>query len=183
MWYILGQICGLLSTVLTVVLPFFRKKWQILLANVGINLLVASNMVLIGQMGSAVFLCLVAVVQSVISMVHDNKGTAAGLVEKILFMALYVGFGFFGIVTAPGFVPAITWANVLELLPIVGALMMMFSVFAKETQTMRKFLLVNAIVWTVYTGCVGSTVFFTDLTSAVSSMAALYKYRKKAAAQ
>ena len=179
MGYIIGQIFGLLSTVCTIILPFFRKKWQILALNIGINLLVAANMVLIGQIGSAVFLCLVAVVQSIVSMHHDNKGTPVSLGEKLLFLVLYVGFGIFGIVTAPGFVPELSWANALELMPILGALMLMFSVFAKDEQTLRKFLLANAGIWTVYTAIIGSTVFFTDLASTISTATALYKYRKR----
>lgn len=179
MAYILGQIFGLLSTVCTVILPFFKKKGQILVLNIGINLLVAGNMVLIGQIGSAIFLCLVAVVQSIVSMVHDTKGTPVSLAEKILFLVLYVGFGFFGIMTAPGFVPQLSWDNALELLPILGALMLFFSVFSKDEQTLRKFLLANAMTWTVYTAIIGSTVFFTDLASAISTIAALYKYRKR----
>ena len=179
MGYIIGQIFGILSTVCTIILPFFKKKGQILALNIGINLLVAANMVLIGQIGSAIFLCLVAVVQSIVSMVHDTKGTPVSLGEKFLFLVLYVGFGIFGIVTAPGFVPELSWDNALELLPILGALMLMFSVFSKDEQTLRKFLLANAGIWTVYTAIIGSTVFFTDLASTISTATALYKYRKR----
>ena len=178
--YILGQVLGILSTVCTIILPFFKKKWQILALNIAVNLLVASNLALIGQIGSGVFLCLVAVVQSIVSMSHDKKGTPISFTEKILFLVLYVGFGFFGIVTAPDFVPAINTKNLLELMPIVGALMLMFSVFSKTEQTMRKFLLVNATIWTIYTAIVGSTAFFTDLFCMISTATALFKYRKKA---
>ena len=178
--YLLGQVLGVISTVCTVILPFFKKKWQILALNIAVNLLVAGNLTLIGQMGSGVFLCLVAVVQSVVSMVHTVKNTKVSTFESILFGVLYTGFGFFGLFTAPGFVPALSYENFLELMPIVGALMLMFSVFAKDEQTMRKFLLANASIWTVYTGLIGSTVFFTDLAAATSSILALYKYRKKA---
>ena len=75
MSYIIGQIFGLLSTVCTVILPFFKKKWQLLAANIAVNLLICLNMLLIGQIGSAAFLCLVAVVQSIVSMIHRNKGS------------------------------------------------------------------------------------------------------------
>ena len=179
MGYIIGQIFGILSTVCTIILPFFKKKWQILVLNIGVNLLVAGNMVLIGQIGSAIFLCLVAVVQSIVSMIHDTRGTPVSLGEKVLFLLLYVGFGIFGIVTAPGFVPELSWENLLELMPIVGALMLFFSVFSKDEQTRRKFLLANATTWIVYTAIIGSTVFFTDLAAAISTIAALYKYRKQ----
>lgn len=179
MLYIIGQIFGVLSAVCTVILPFFRRKWQILVLNIAVNLLVAANMVCIGQFGSAAFLCLVAVVQSIVSMLHDGHGTPVSLVEKLIFLVLYVGFGFLGMITAPDFVWALSWANALELMPIAGALMLMFSVFAKNEQTLRKFLLANATIWTVYTAIIGSTVFFTDLAAMISTISALYKYRKQ----
>ena len=176
--YVLGQLLGIGSTVCTVILPFFRKKWQILALNIAVNLLIAANFILIGQIGSAAFLCLVAVVQSIVSMIHDNKQTQVTAFESILFGVLYVGCGLFGIVTAPGFVPEINTHNLLELMPIAGALMLMFSVFSKDEQTMRKFFLANATIWTVYTAIVGSTAFFTDLVCMISTTSALIRYRK-----
>ena len=179
MSYIIGQILGLLSTVCTIILPFLKKKWQILTANIAVNLLICLNMLFIGQFGSAAFLCLVAVVQSAVSIGHSTKGTKVGLGEAILFTVLYVGFGFLGIFTAPGFVWEINLHNLIELMPIIGALLLMVSVFAPDEQTTRKWLLGNAIIWTVYTAIVGSTAFFTDLVCVFSTSMALYKYRKK----
>lgn len=179
MAYMIGQIFGLLSTVCTIILPFFKKKWQLLATNIAVNLLICFNMLLIGQFGSAAFLCLVAVVQSIVSMNHSTKGTKAGLGETILFTVLYVGAGAIGIITAPGFVWALNTQNLIELMPIVGALLLMISVFAPDEQTTRKWLLGNALIWTAYTAIVGSTAFFTDLVCVFSTSTALWKYRKK----
>ena len=179
MSYIIGQILGILSTVCTIILPFLKKKWQLLAANVLVNLLICLNMLLIGQFGSAAFLCMVAMVQSVVSIGHTTKGTKASLPETILFAILYVGAGIFGILTAPGFVWELNTQNLLELMPIIGALLLMISVFSPDEQTTRKWLLGNAIIWTVYTAIVGSTAFFTNLFCMISTSTALYKYRKK----
>ena len=179
MSYIIGQILGLLSTVCTIILPFLKKKWQLLTANILVNLRICLNMLLIGQFGSAAFLCLVAVVQSAVSIGHSTKGTKVGLGEAILFTVLYVGAGAIGIITAPGFVWEINAHNLIELMPIIGALLLMVSVFVPNEQTTRKWLLGNAIIWTVYTAIVGSTAFFTDLVCVISTSTALYKYRKK----
>ena len=178
MSYIIGQILGLLSTVCTIILPFFKKKWQLMAANIAVNLLICLNMLLIGQIGSAAFLCLVAVIQSAVSMVHSNKGTKAGIGETVLFTLLYLGAGFFGLFTSPEFVWAINTYNLIELMPIIGALLLMVSVFAPDEQSTRKWLLGNALIWTVYTAIVGSTAFFTDLVCVISTSTALYKYRK-----
>jgi hypothetical protein len=121
----------------------------------------------------------VAVVQSVVSMVHYFRDTPVKGWENVLFFILYVGLGFVGLVTAPGFVFGINVQNLIELMPIVGAVLMMLSVFARGEQTTRKFLLSNALVWTVYTAIVGSTAFFTDLVAVISTSTALYKYRKR----
>lgn len=179
MSYIIGQFLGICSTVCTIILPFLKKKWQLLTANILVNLLICLNMILIGQFGSAAFLCLVAVVQSIVSIGHSTKGTKVSLTEAIIFTVLYVGAGAFGIITAPGFVWEVNTSNLLELMPIIGALLLMVSVFSPDEQTTRKWLLGNAIIWTVYTAIVGSTAFFTDLVAVISTSSALYKYRKK----
>jgi hypothetical protein len=179
MSYIIGQFLGICSTVCTIILPFLKKKWQLLIANILVNLLICLNMILIGQFGSAAFLCLVAVVQSIVSIGHSTKGTKVSLTEAIIFTVLYVGAGAFGIITAPGFVWEVNASNLLELMPIIGALLLMVSVFSPDEQTTRKWLLGNAIIWTVYTAIVGSTAFFTDLVAVISTSSALYKYRKK----
>ena len=178
--YLIGQALGLVSTACIIILPFFKKKWQILSLNILINLLLTLNFLLIGQFGSAAFLCMVAIVQSIVSISHSKKGTKVSIGETILFTVLYVVFGVLGILTAPDFVPALNRQNLLEILPILGALMLMISVFAPDEQTTRKWLLANALTWTVYTAIVGSTAFFTDLVCMISTASALIKYRKKA---
>ena len=179
MSYLIGQIFGLCSTVCTIILPFLKKKWQLLAANILVNLLICLNMLLIGQFGSAAFLCLVAVVQSIVSIGHSTKGTKVSTAEAILFTVLYVGAGAIGIITAPGFVWELNRQNLIELMPIIGALLLMISVFSPDEQTTRKWLLGNALIWTAYTAIVGSTAFFADFIAMCSTAAALIKYRKK----
>ena len=180
MAYIIGQFFGLMTIVCSLVMPFLKRKWQLLCANMAINLLTILNLTLIGQFGSAIFLCLVAIVQSAIALPRAEKRAEPGKAETILFTVLYVGFGSFGILTAPGFVPAVNFRNLLELLPIMGALAQMISVFVPDEQNTRKWLLCNAVVWLVYSASVGSSVVFNDLLAVISTSTALYRYRKKA---
>ena len=178
MSYILGQAFGLMTTVCALVMPFMKKKWQLLCANILLNALVILNLVLIGQLGSACYLCLVAIVQSMLALLRIKNEKPVSTMETVLFTFLYVGFGFFGILTAPGFVLALNYKNLLELLPIFGALALMFSVFTPDEQNTRKWLLCNAVLWVVYYAAIGSTVFFTDLLTAISCCSAIYNYRK-----
>lgn len=179
MGYKIGQLLGIAATIVTVLMPVFRKKWQMLAATIASNLLLALNFILIGQIGSAAFLCFVAIIQSVVSMRHTVRQTKASTAEQLLFLGLYVGFGLFGIVTAPGFVMEVSYANLLELLPIIGAAILTFSIFAASEQTTRKFLLANISIWAVYTALIGSTTFFAEVAAFATTATALYKYRKK----
>ena len=178
--YILGQTIGILATFLIVAMPLFRKKWQMLGATLAGNLMMALNFILIGQFGSAICLYFVAIVQSIVSMWHTVKETGVRAWEQVLFCGLYVGLGIFGIVTAPGFLPEVNLDNLMEILPIIGSAMLTFSIFARSEQKTRIFLLVNAVLWSVYTAYVGSTAFFAEVFTAVTTVISLYRYRKKA---
>ena len=178
MQYILGQILGILATMVSILMPMLRKKWQMLGATIACNLLLALNFILIGQLGSGAYLCFVAIVQSVVSMRHTVNKTKASALEQYLFLGLYIACGVFGIVTAPGFVLEVSYTNLLELLPIVGAVILTFSIFAPNEQTTRKFLLANITIWAIYTGLIGSTTFFAEVAAFVTTATALYRYRK-----
>ncbi|MBQ8238575.1 MAG: YgjV family protein [Oscillospiraceae bacterium] len=179
MSYIIGQALGALSTLCAVFRPFCKKKWQILMLNAAINLLVASNYILIGRFGSASVLCLLAIVQSVVGAIHDRRGTRPPKWEIVLFTVLYVTVGLLGIVTAPAFVLEFSAANALELMPIAGSMLMMAALFAPEPQTIRKFLLANSLIWVTYAILQGSSTFMTNAVSGMASAAALWKYRKQ----
>ena len=177
--YVFGQICGLISTAITVLQPQCKRKTQILLCCIAANGLNALNFALIGETGSSVYLCLVAIVQSLFSIWHEKKGTGISKAETVVFFILYLGFGFYGMVSSPDFAWALNGDTLLQLLPIIGALMLMLSVFAKTEQKTRLFLLLNAASWAIYTAAIGSSVFFSSALSIISTSLALWKYRKQ----
>lgn len=173
MIYFAAQFCGLLGTVITVLQPQFRTKVQLSLCSGLINLFNGLNFALLGQTGSAMLLCLVAVIQSGSSIAHEKFSLPAFPGESILFGFGYLAVGLLGLATdsAP--------FSILSLLPILGALMLMLSLSAKSPQKTRLFLLMNSLCWLVYTAALGSTVFFSCLFSLASSLLALWKYRKQ----
>lgn len=176
--YLLGQVCGIIGTIITIIQPQFRSKVQILICAMLINGFNSLNFLWIGHGGSAVALCWIAIVQSAIAIWHEKQGTHANTLESVIFFFLYVGAGLFGMVTAEGFLWEISWANALELLPIIGALMLMFSVFAKGEQRTRFFLLLNGAAWVLYTAIIGATTFFSCVASMISSIIALWRNRE-----
>lgn len=177
--YLFGQACGVASAVILILQPQFRDKVQILICCILNNSLEALNFLCIGQTGSAVFLCLVAVVQALVGIRHARRGTSVRPWETVLFFCLYVGLGLFGMVTAAGFAWELSWKNALELLPILGALLLMLSVFARDEQRTRCFLLFNAAAWAVYSASTGAAAFLSSVVSMGSTLIALIKYRRQ----
>ena len=175
--YLAGQICGMIGAAISVVRPQFRKKEHILLCGILINALNAMNFWLIAQRGASMYLCLVAILQSAVAIRHEKQRTGVSSVEGIIFLLLYLGVGFFGMVSSDGFVWGINGRNLLELMPILGSILLMLAVFAQGEQKTRICLLMNGIVWMIYTAIVGTTVFFTAAISSVSTGIALWKYR------
>ena len=178
MKYIIGQICGIIGTIITIIMPQFRKKNQITICGMLVNLMSALNYWLIGAAISAALLCVVAIVQSGVLLIHNKKETEVTTAESILFLLLYLGVGFWGMFTAEGFVWEISWHNLLELLPIIGAVMFMLSVFSRGEQKTRLFLCLNGAVWAIYTAIIRATTFFSCFAAMTSSIIALGKYRK-----
>ena len=177
MSYTLGQFLGILSTVGCIVMPLYKKKWQMTVNTLVVNLLMAFNFILIGQFGSAIFLYLVACVQTIVSLIHTQRDTEVTLAEKVIFLFLYVGLGIFGIITAPGFEWVLNFRNILEILPIIGSILSMIFVFVKDEKVARRYLLATSSIWCFYTAMVGSSVFFAQLVSLITTLIAIYKYR------
>lgn len=182
--YWLAQGMGILVTVLCVINPLFKRKWQMLIVTASINLLGAFNNLILAGLGSAMVLCLVAVAQTVFNYIHTVKEEDVPLWEKIVFTVLYLACGIVGLLNATNFAP---FANILltlrEILPVMGALFLMLSVFAPNAQSMRKFSLVSAIIWLVYYAIIASTTVFAEIFAIGTTCFALYKYREKPATE
>ena len=167
MAYYIGQILGILVTVGAVVNLQLKNKKHMFILSIAVNLLSSLNILLVDQWNSGVIICAVAVIQLLFSLWHDKKGTKANLPEKIFFVALYVGGGLLGY-NAP-----------IDILSIVAAILYMVAMFQKKEQNIRLFLLANMSCWTVYHLVIGSTAIFAQIAGIISSLIAMYRYRKK----
>ena len=174
--YILGQALGICSTIVTLIQPQFRRRTQILVCGILVNILTALNFLLIGHFGSAVTMSVIAVAQGLLAIRHENRGTQASRGETIVFTVLFIIAGIYGLITSEGFVWGLTKHNLVELLPIAGALVLMFAVFAHGEQRTRWLLLVNGIVWLIYSAIIGASSVLTMVFAVVSTGVALVRY-------
>ena len=182
MQYWIGQACGIIATIVGVSVPIFKKKWQMLVMSIANNIFCALNLIFLDRIGSGIFLFAVGAVQALVNLVHDLRKTQGALVEKLIFIALYLGLGFYGLVTGPGFVPAVNARNLLELLPIIAAVMNMCFVFSRTERTARIFFVACNGMWMIYYVIIGSSAMLCSLISVATGLITLYKNREKPAA-
>lgn len=167
MAYYIGQIVGMIVTIGAIVNLQLKDKKHMFILSIAVNILAALNIYLLGELGSGVIINLIAVVQIFFSLWHDRKGTDAKLPEKIIFFILYVAGGLAG------------YKSPIDILSIVAAVFYMLAMFQKKEQNIRIFLLANMTSWTVYHAVLGSTAIFAQIAGIISSLIAMYRYRKK----
>ena len=166
MAYYIGQALGIVATVCCFALPLFKKKWQMLLVSATSNLFFALNLILIGDVGSAIIVNLLAIIQTLLSLWHVQKDKPVTVAENIIFLIGYIICGSFG------------FHRALDVLPIVGAVFNMLSVFQRDEQKTRILILLNASTFFIYYIVVGSTNMFAELLAVITTVIAMIKYRK-----
>lgn len=167
MSYYIAQIFGILVTVGAIISLQMKNKKHMLIVSAVVNILAALNILLLDEFSSGVIICFVAVLQIIVSLLHEHKQTEVSLPEKIIFFVLYVIGGALGFKA---------WIDILS---IIAAVLYMLAMFQKKEQNIRLFLLGNMATWTVYHAVLGSTAIFAQLAGIVSSLIALYRYRKQ----
>ena len=163
--YYIGQAIGLMGTLCCLILPFMKKKWQMLALTAVVNIFCALNLILIGQMSSVLLLYAVAVAQTIVALRHLQRDTAVTRGENILFLALYVICG------------ALDLNSAVDVIPIVGAVFHMLATFQRDVQKTRWLLFFNSATFMAYYFLVGSTSVFSTLVTMTSTVLAMIRHR------
>ena len=172
---LIADILGIVVTVICLLSPQLKRKWQMLSMTLIANVLSGLNFLLLGQV-SAVGVSVVCIIQALLSILRSRKeNKATPLYEVILFALLYIAGGLLPFLVSG----TLSQFRVLDAVPIFGALLLCVSMALKKEQHMRLFSLANASVFTVYDIIIRSTQVFAQIVTIISVSIALFRYRKK----
>ena len=167
MSYYIAQALGLLSVLCCILQPQMKKKWQMLAVNIAINTIAVINILVLDGFGSGMMVCAVGVLQAAVMLAHVLRGGTVSKTESIIFLLLYVGGGLIGL------------HRLLDALPFAAALFNMFATFQRSEQRTRVLLFINAAIFAVYYGLIGSTALLGVLCTMASSTMAIWRNRDK----
>ena len=172
--YLIAQAFGIFATLCCFAMPLFKRKWQMLLINIGGNLFFILNLLLLGlhngdmmANATAMIVNVVSLAQVLLSYWHVRKDTPVTTLENIIFLVLYVGMGFIG------------FQRILDFLPIIASVFNMLAVFQKDEQKTRYLVLFNASIFCAYYIIIGSTSLLAELLAVITTVIGLIRYRKK----
>ena len=165
--YYIGQALGVVSAVCSLILPMLKKKSQMLVMTMFTNGLVAMNLVMIGEFGSAVLIHSLAVVQAIVTLRHIRRDTPVTRRENVIFFVLYIACGLLG------------YHRPLDILPIVSSLFNMAATFQRDVHKTRILILINVSTFLIYYVIVGSTSALMVGCTIITTVIAMIRDRKK----
>lgn len=168
---IIAQIIGFLAVGLYLLSYQFKKRIHIVSVTCVSNLLYVLQYVLLGALSGAIMDILSTVSAFLAAKKNDD------FFKKY---AKWVATSSMIIILAAGLTITIIRGNLLELLPIGGAVFPTLGLWCDNEQTIRKFGLIGAPFWLVYnfiTTAYGAA--FGSVLSIVSLVLALIRYRRK----
>ena len=172
---IIGQILGIIVIIGSIINGQFPKKWQVLMGQIVLNLLSATNMFLVGAGYAAIIPSLIASVHCTINMIRSKKGLTSPIIQEIIFSILYLigwGMGFY-LSCSSGKSP---W---FEFLPLIAVAFFIAALLTTRIQLMRLFYIGNASMYVIYNIIYPNSAIFAHLFSISSFLVAMFRYREK----
>ena len=169
---LIADLLGYAVTVLCLLSPQMKRKWQILMIAVFANTLSGVNFLLLGQV-SAVGVSVAAVAQALLGMRRSKDTNGATPLPEVLgFGALYVLGGLLPFIIGR----TMSQFGALDAMPIFGALLLCASMAQTKEQHMRLFALANSVVFVIYDIIIHSTQVYAQIITIVSIVVALIRF-------
>lgn len=172
---LVGQVCGVLIIILSVIATQFPKRWQILLVFAAMNLFSVVNQLLVGSGLASAFGCAAAAIHCPINAYKAKKELPTRPIENILWGVVYFAAWGLGV-----FVSAkLGTASWLDIFPLLGTITFLGSVFVPKERDVRLFTFANSFVYCIYNIINLNVAAVSQILAMISVIIALIRYREK----
>ncbi len=165
--FIIAQIFGILGIIASVCSMQFKKRKNIFIALLLLNLFSALNFVFLGSWASA-YVCFFAIFEMIVNYLYEKKKKTTPQVVVALYILINIALGM------------IAFSGPLDILPILCALVFCGTILMKKEQNIRKATIINQTLWLVFDLIVGAYFFaVSNILTLISTGIALYRYKRK----
>jgi len=166
--FIIAQIFGALSMASSIISMQFKKRKNILIALLCLNLFAALNMVFLNSL-SAAYITFFAILEMIINYLFERKGKDVPKSVVAIYIICNIIIG------------AFTFTGPLDIIPILAAIIFCFTILTKNEQNIRKLMFTNQCLWLVFDICVGAyALVCSNILTLISTAIAYYRYSKTA---
>ena len=172
---LIGQICGVIIIVLSMISTQFPKRWQILLVFAAMNLLSVFNQLFVGAGYASALGCGVAAIHCPINSYKAKRALPTSILENILWSILYFAAWGAGVYISV----RLGTASWLDVFPLLGTITFLFSVFLPKERDVRIFTFANSLVYCIYNIINLNVAAVSQVLAMISVVIALIRYREK----
>ena len=174
--FILAQCISVGTGIMAIFLKQLKSMRMILLFEVIVNLLASTNYLLLGGDAGAI-VSVLAILQSLVLFLYNKNEKTPHVAMTVIFIALYVACSTYSLITK---------ADVMELIPALGAVCFAMALMQKSPFRYRLWGVGNSLLWVVYDAYTASYVMllvhFGILVSTVVAMIridGILKFKRK----
>ena len=135
--FIIAQICGIITLLITVISVHFKTKKKILLSQIIANTIVAIQYFLLNAITGGV-VALINAIRCVVFFLYEKKNRKPSLLFLIVFILVAIVFGI------------MTWQNIYSIIPILAAITFTYGLWQNNLKVTKFCVAVALAGWVIY---------------------------------
>lgn len=165
--FILAQICGVITLILTVISVQFKTKEKIVMCFIWANLVVAIQYFLLGAITGAI-ISIINAIRCIVFYFYKKKDKKPSVIVLIIFEIVAVISGI------------ISWQNMWSLIPIIVTIIYTYGLWQDDITIVRITTGIAGFGWTIYNIVVRAYIgALQEIAQLISSIISLYRNKEK----
>ena len=165
--FVVAQVFGVIGIIFSVLSMQMKTKKNIMIMLLCLNLASALNFLFLDSM-SGFWVCLFAVLETFVNYIFDSKGKKVPLYIVAFYVIVNIALGL------------MSYHGLLDILPIVCALLYCATVCTKKESVIRKLMFGNQSIWLVYDIIVKAYMFsISNILTLISIVIAYFRFDRK----
>lgn len=162
--FYIAQVFGIIGIVFSVLSMQMKTKKKIMFMLFGLNIASALNFLFLNSISGSL-VCFFGAIETVINYLYDSKDKKVPIYIVVFYIILNLILGFS------------SYHKLLDLIPIVCALLYCLTVCTKKESNIRKIMFANQSIWLVYDIIVKAYMFsISNVLTLISIIIAMFRY-------